>query len=94
MDGYNDTSVFVATIESESTCRAANATSGGSATKVPSLAAMDQQFLECLNGTIGEAVPLIGGAVSSHLGSGPSAFLVVLLWFWIGFWCVKIKRIV
>ncbi|EIM89277.1 uncharacterized protein STEHIDRAFT_154955 [Stereum hirsutum FP-91666 SS1] len=74
LDGYNNTAVF-ASNETDS-----NATSSGNATPLPSLSDTDQSLLGCLNGTIGAAVPLVDGGVSSMKFSSNVGGLVASVW--------------
>lgn len=74
LDGYNNTAVFA------SNGTISNATSSWNPTPLPILSDMDQNLLGCLNGTIGEAVPLVDGGVSSVGLSGNVGGLVASVW--------------
>lgn len=74
LDGYNNTAVFA------SNGTDSNVTSSWNPTPLPSLGDMDQTLLGCLNGTIGAAVPLVDGGVSSMKFSSNVGGLVASAW--------------
>lgn len=92
LDGYNDTSIFNTSTNTSS----GSSDSNNTATPLPTLGTTDQLFIQCLNDTIGEAVPLVDTAWSMRLGvlgggTGGSASVVLTIWLlvflkqWFGF---------
>ena len=82
LDEYNNTSVFNTSSDTNSSANS------GTPAQLPSLSSTDQLFEQCLNYTIGQAVPLVDVAYSMRLSGFGGGSATVVLAFWVAM-CMK-----